>query len=84
MATVVTINRPDVVAMIEMAADRLTHGNKTEAVALALKRLLDHEARSGSLFAVHPGSVYLPEGVGLLHPALDTEPEAATGREIDR
>jgi hypothetical protein len=33
LATVVTINRPDVVALIQFAADRLTAGNKTEAVA---------------------------------------------------
>jgi hypothetical protein len=41
MATVVTINRPDVVALIERAADRLTNGNKTEAVHLAVRRLLE-------------------------------------------
>ena len=35
MPTVVTINRPDVVALIQSAADKLTGGNKTEAVALA-------------------------------------------------
>jgi hypothetical protein len=37
MANVVTINRPDVVALIERAANRLTHGNKTEAVGLAAR-----------------------------------------------
>jgi len=31
MANVITINRPDVVALIEEAAKRLTGGNKTEA-----------------------------------------------------
>jgi hypothetical protein len=41
MANVVTINRPDVVALIEEAAQRLTGGNKTEAVALAVRRLLE-------------------------------------------
>ncbi len=44
MARVITINRPDVVALVEEAADRLTDGNKTEAVALALRRLLEHES----------------------------------------
>jgi hypothetical protein len=34
MVTVVTINRPDVVALIETAANRLTGGNKTEAVGI--------------------------------------------------
>src|SRR5712691_2489405 len=57
MANVVTINRPDVVALIEEAARRLTDGNKTEAVALALRRLLERDARAGSLFGAHPGSV---------------------------
>src|SRR3546814_4493035 len=44
---VVTINRPEVVALIEEAAGRLTGGNKTEAVALAMRRLLDESARAG-------------------------------------
>jgi len=57
MATVVTINRPEVVALIEEAANRLTAGNKTEAVALAVRRLLDEDARAGTLFGAHPGSV---------------------------
>jgi hypothetical protein len=50
MASVVIINRPDVVALIEAAASRQTGGNKTEAVALAMRRLLDQDARTGSLF----------------------------------
>ena len=40
MANVITINRPEVVALIEEAARKLTRGNKTEAVALAVRRLL--------------------------------------------
>jgi hypothetical protein len=36
MANVITINRPEVVTLIEEAARKLTHGNKTEAVALAV------------------------------------------------
>jgi hypothetical protein len=50
MPNVVTINRPDVVALIEEAAKKLTGGDKTEAVALAMRRLLDRHARVGSLF----------------------------------
>ncbi len=46
----VTISRPDVVAMIEAAAQRLTNGDATEAVALALRRLQDAPKRSGTLF----------------------------------
>ena len=84
MATVVTINRPDVVALIEAAASTLTAGNKTEAVALAMRRLLEQNARSGSLFGAHPGSVNVRDGVDLTAPALDVEPDAATGREIER
>jgi hypothetical protein len=84
MANVITINRPDVIGLIEEAAKKLTGGNKTEAVALGMRRLLDQEARAGSLFGAHTGSVRVREGVDLVAPALDVEPDAATGREIDR
>jgi hypothetical protein len=84
MASVVTINRPDVVDLVEKAADKLTRGNKTEAVALAMRRLLEQSARSGSLFAAHPGSVRVREGVDLTAPVLDEIPDAESGKEIDR
>jgi hypothetical protein len=84
MANVVTINRPEVVALIEEAANKLTGGNKTEAVALAVRRLLDETARAGSLFGRHRGSVRVAEGANLIAPALDVEPDAETGREIER
>lgn len=84
MARVVTINRPEVVALIEEAAGKLTGGNKTAAVALAVRRLLEQSARGGSLFGAHEGSVRVGAGVDLLAPALDVEPDAATGREIER
>jgi hypothetical protein len=84
MANVVTINRPEVVALIEEAARKLTHGNKTEAVALALRNLLEQNARADSLFGAHPGSVRVREGVDLTAPVLDVEPDAETGREIER
>ena len=84
MANVVTINRPDVVALIEEVAEQLTEGNKTEAVALGMRRLLDQHARAGSLFGAHEGSVRMREGVDLIAPALDVEPDAETGREIER
>ena len=83
MPSVVTINRPDVVALIEQAA-KLTDGNKTEAVALALRRLLEQEARSGSLFGAHPGSVRGQPGFDLTAPALDDGSDAETGGEIRR
>ena len=81
---VITINRPDVIGLVEEVAEKLTDGNKTEAVALAMRRLLDGEARAGSLFGAHPGSVRVSDGVDLIAPALDTEPEAETGRELER
>jgi hypothetical protein len=84
MAKVVTINRPDVIALIDEAAAKLTNGNKTEAVALAMRRLLDLHARKGSLFGTHPGSVRIREGVDLIAPVLDDPMDAETGREIDR
>jgi hypothetical protein len=81
---VVTISRPDVIALIEEAANKLTRGNKTEAVGLAMRHLLDREARVGSLFGAHRGSVRIREGVDLIAPALDVEPDAESGREIER
>lgn len=84
MANVVTINRPDVVALIEQAATKLTRGNKTEAVALAVRRLLDEDTRAGSLFGAHHGSVRVREDVDLTQPVLDVAPDAETGRELER
>lgn len=84
MANVVTVNRPDVVALIEEAARKLTGGNKTEAVALAMRRLLDEDARAGSLFGAHRSSVKVRDGVDLVAPVLDVEPHAETRREVDR
>ena len=84
MAHVVTINRPDVVALIDEAAQRLTGGNKTAAVGLALRRLLDQDARVGSLFGAHPGSVRFAPGFDPIAPALDVEPDAQSGLEIAR
>jgi hypothetical protein len=84
MANVVTINRLDVVLLIEQAANKLTGGNKTEAVALAVRRLLDEDTRAGSLFGAHRGSVRVAEGVDLTQPVLDAVPDAETGRELER
>ena len=84
MVQVVTINRPEVVSLIELAAKRLTGGNKTEAVRLAVSRLLEQDDRSGSLFGAHRGSVRVSAGVDLTAPALDVEPDAQTGFEIAR
>jgi len=83
MPTVVTINRPDVVALIETVANRLTGGNKTEAVALAMRRLLDTETRTGSLFGRHRGSVRVRDGVDLTASSFDEPTDAETGRELE-
>lgn len=83
MANVVTINRKDVIELIEQVALKLTGGNKTEAVALALRRLLDQDARAGDLFGAHKGSVRVGAGIDLTEPALDVEPDAQTGRELE-
>ena len=82
MASVVTINRPDVVALIEAAAARYTGGNKTEAVALALRRLDESNARSGSLFGAHRGSVVVRDGVDLTAPVLEDAMDAETGKGL--
>ena len=83
MANVVTINRPEVVALIEEAA-KLTDGNKTEAVALAMRRLLEQNARACSLFGAHRGSVRVREGVDLTAAVLDVAPDAESGHEVER
>jgi hypothetical protein len=76
-------NRQDVTELIEQAAFKLTGGNKTEAVALALRRLLDQDARAGDLFGAHKGGVRVGAGIDLTDPALDVEPDAQTGRELE-
>jgi hypothetical protein len=84
MPMVVTINRPDVIALVEEAAGKLTAGNKTEAIALGMKRLLEQDARAGSLFGAHPGSVRVRESVDLTAPILMDVMDAETGDEIRR
>ena len=84
MANVIIIKRPDVIILIEEAARKLTSGNTTEAVALGMRRLLEQEARSGSLFGAHSGSVRVREGVDLIAPTLDVQPHAEAGRELER
>lgn len=83
MPAVVTINRPDVVALIEQAANKLTRGNKTEAIALALRKLLEREARSGSLFGAHPDSVRVRSDIDLTAPIIDPS-DAEEGIEARR
>jgi hypothetical protein len=58
--------------------------NKTEAVALAMRCLLEKNARATSMFGAHQGSVQVREGVDLVAPTLDVVPDAESGKEIDR
>ena len=76
MATVVTINRPDVVAEIEALAKRFTGGNKTAVVAMALKALSQRDVRSGSLFGCMQGTVVVRDGVDLTAPVLEDAMDA--------
>lgn len=76
MARAVTINRPDVVKLIELAATKLTHGNKTEAVRLAMDQLLETNTRKGSLFGMLKGTVRVKPGVDLTQPILDDPMDA--------
>lgn len=78
LPSIVTINRPDVVELIDTAARKLTGGNKTAVVALALSRLLDQEARQGSLYGAHPGSLRARPGVDLTAPVLADPVDAET------
>jgi hypothetical protein len=78
------VDRADVVALIEDAARSLTGGNKMEAVALAMRRLLESTERTGTLLGMHPGSARYAEGVDPFASALDEPMDAETGAEIDR
>ncbi len=84
MTESVVIDRPDVVALIAAMADRYTAGDRTEAVAMALRRLEGGPARTGSLFGVLRGTVRVAEGVDLTEPLPYEPTDAETGAEIDR
>jgi len=83
MATVITINQPEVIALIEQAAKQLTDGDTTEAVAQAIRGLLARNERKGSLFGRNPGSAIERAGVDLTAPMVDLEMDAETGRELE-
>ena len=84
MTKAVTITRPDVVAMIERAADALTGGDTTELVAIAVHRLLDETVRMQSPFGADPGSVKVLRGVDLTQPIINPQTDAENGREVRR
>jgi hypothetical protein len=49
-----------------------------------MPRLLEQNARTGSLFGAHRGSVQVQEGADLTASVLDVAPDAETGREVER
>lgn len=83
MPTVVIIERPDVVALIEAAANRLTSGDLTEAVALAMRRMLGQDDRTGTLFGRQRGMLRIHDGVDLTQPTFEEPTDAETGRELE-
>lgn len=86
MPRVVTINRPDVIDMIERVAARETGGNKTEAVALAMRRMLDPAERTGTPFGCGKGLVTFLDEFDLTEPTFSPEEaeswDASTGTEL--
>ena len=85
MSATIVITRPDVIALIEAAAGKVANGDKTEAVALALRAWLarDDGEKSRGLFGAHAGSVIVAPGVDLTAPVFDGETDAETGRELE-
>lgn len=90
MPRVVTINRPDVITLIERFAALKTGGNKTEAVALALQAALERESppRTGTLFGFARGLISVPDGVDLTQPTFTAAEmgdwDAYSGAELDK
>jgi len=77
------VDREDVVALIEDAARSLTGGDKMEAVALAMRRLMAPQRRPGTLYGALEGTVLFHDDVDLTAPVLDGELDALTGRELE-
>ena len=51
---------------------------------MAMRHLLERDARAGTLFGAHPGSVRVRDGVDLTAPVLEDPMHAETGHEIER
>lgn len=85
MSATIIITRPDVIALIEAAAGKVADGDKTEAVAQALRAWLgrDVSEKSRGLFGAHAGSVIVAPGVDLTEPVFEGETDAETGRELE-
>jgi hypothetical protein len=79
----VLTSQPDVVDLIEEVAEKLTGGDTTEAVVIALRSLLASTTRKGTLFGANPGSARFHESCDPFAPALDIVPDAETGAEIN-
>lgn len=82
MTTMITVNRPEVAALVEAATKKMNGGNKTEVVALAMRHELEQDARASPLFGGHKGSVRVATDVGLTAPSLDIAADAVTSREV--
>lgn len=78
MPSVVTINRADVVALIERVAAKYTEGNKTAAVAMALKKLLEQDDRSVPLFGALRGTAWMDPNFDLTTPVFQDPLDAET------
>lgn len=85
MASVVAIDRPNVVPPMEKAAEAMTGGTRPSSGATtAVRRLLDEAARKQPLFGARPGSVKIRSDVDLTQPMIDPQTDAERGREIRR
>ena len=85
MSAAVTIDHPVILDLIDQAARRLTGGDRTAVIALALRRLLEREERAAEpLFGCLQGSVRVADGVDLVTASGFDEglTDAETGREL--
>lgn len=83
MIRIITIDSPELIALIEKAAEKLTKGDKIEAITLAMRGLLD-ESRTDSLFGAHRDSVSVRAGVDVTAPSLDILCGSENDQDIDR
>lgn len=85
MPDTVTIDHPVILDLLDQAANRLTGGDRTAAITLALRRLLEREERTVEpLFGCLQGSVRVADGVDLVTASGFDEglTDAETGREL--
>ena len=61
----------------------MTESDKNKPAGASVTKSPDGDAGL-SLFGAHRGSVLIRDGVDLIAPALDVEPDAESGLEIER